>query len=158
MNQITSWWQSLATREQQVVTFGGVFLFIGIVYWGIWSPISTAQTDAERDVKSAQQTLQYVEQAANKIAGLNQTGTSVQAQGSLSSIVNVVAGQYQLEITRMQPQGNVVQIWMDEVPFDALISYLHDLVEQKGLTLDSVDLAESDTVGFVKVRRIQLSQ
>ena len=158
MNQITSWWQSLATREQQVVTFGGVFLFIGIVYWGIWSPISTAQTNAERDVKSAQQTLQYVKQAANKIAGLSQTGTNVQAQGSLSSIVNVVAGQYQLEITRMQPQGNVVQIWMDEVPFDALISYLHDLVEQKGLTLDSVDLAESDTVGFVKVRRIQLSQ
>ena len=58
----------------------------------------------------------------------------------------------------MQPQGKKIQIWMDDVPFDALLGYLNELVQEKGLSLESIDLAESDTLGLVRVRRIQLSQ
>jgi len=47
---------------------------------------------------------------------------------------------------------------MDDVPFDALLGYLSELVQKKGLSLESVDLAEADAPGYVKVRRIQLSQ
>lgn len=158
MNNLRTWWQGLALREQQLVGFCAAILVIGIMYWGIWTPISNAQIEAERSHNAAQQTLNYVKQTANKIAGLKQAGAQEKVRGSLSSIVNQTAGQYQLEITRMQPQGDKIQLWMDDVPFDALLGYLHDLVEQKGLTLDSVDLAESDVTGFVKVRRIQLSQ
>ncbi|GGP99154.1 type II secretion system protein M [Shewanella ulleungensis] len=158
MNNLRTWWQGLALREQQLVGFCAAILIIGIMYWGIWTPISNAQIEAERSHNAAQQTLNYVKQTANKIAGLKQAGAQEKVRGSLSSIVNQTAGQYQLEITRMQPQGDKIQLWMDDVPFDALLGYLHDLVEQKGLTLDSVDLAESDVTGFVKVRRIQLSQ
>ena len=158
MENLRTWWQSLAIREQQLVGFCGFFVLIGGLYWGIWSPISSAQEDAERNHKAALQTLNYVKKAANEIAGLAQAGAKAKVKGSLSSIVNQTAGQYSLEITRMQPQGNKIQLWMDDVPFDALLGYLHELVVQKGLTLDSVDLSESDTVGFVNVRRIQLSQ
>ncbi|MGI2171874.1 type II secretion system protein M [Shewanella sp. MF05960] len=158
MNNLRTWWQGLVLREQQLVGFCAAILVVGIMYWGIWTPISNAQIEAERSHNAAQQTLNYVKQTANKIAGLKQAGAQAKVRGSLSSIVNQTAGQYQLEITRMQPQGDKIQLWMDDVPFDALLGYLHDLVEQKGLTLDSVDLAESDVTGFVKVRRIQLSQ
>jgi general secretion pathway protein M len=158
MENMRIWWQSIAIREQQLVGFCAVVLVIGIVYWGIWAPISNAQEAAERDNIAAQKTLNYVKQSANKITGLKQAGAQAKVPGSLSSIVNQTAGQYQLEITRMQPQGDKIQLWMDDVPFDALLGYLNDLVTQKGLTLDSVDLTESDVAGFVKVRRIQLSQ
>ncbi|MGI2115695.1 type II secretion system protein M [Shewanella frigidimarina] len=158
MENMRSWWQGLAIREQQLVGFCAAVLAIGIIYWGIWTPISNAQETAERDNSAAQQTLNYVKQTANKIAGLKQAGAQAKVRGSLSSLVNQTAGQYKLEITRMQPQDDKIQLWMDDVPFDALLGYLHDLVEQKGLTLDSVDLTESDVAGFVKVRRIQLSQ
>ena len=158
MENMRSWWQSLAIREQQLVGFCAAILVVGIFYWGIWTPISNAQETAERNNSAAQQTLNYVKQTANKIAGLKQAGAQAKVRGSLSSIVNQTAGLYKLEITRMQPQGDKIQLWMDDVPFDALLGYLHDLVEQKGLTLDSVDLTESDVAGFVKGRRIQLSQ
>ena len=72
--------------------------------------------------------------------------------------MNQSAGAFGLEITRMQPQGEKIQIWMDDVPFDALLGYLNELVQEKGLSLESIDLAESDTAGLVRVRRIQLSQ
>ncbi|WP_394132889.1 type II secretion system protein M [Shewanella maritima] len=158
MENLQTWWRGLATREQQLVGFCGAMLVIGILYWGIWSPISQAHEDALRSHASASQTLSYVKQTANKIAGMKQSGGAPKARGSLSSVVNQTAGQYKLVISRMQPQGDNIQLWMDDVPFDALLDYLHDLVEQKGLTLDSVDLAESDTAGYVRVRRIQLSR
>jgi len=108
--------------------------------------------------RAQQQTLTYVKQTANKIAGLKQSGAKPTMSGSLSSVVNQTAGSYGLVITRMQPQGDKIQVWMDDVPFDALLSYLNDLVQQKGLSLESVDLAEADAPGYVKVRRIQLAQ
>jgi general secretion pathway protein M len=158
MDNLRIWWQGLVHREQQLVGFCSVIVVIGILYWGVWSPISNSQQTAERNYNAELQNLNYVKQTANKIAGLEKAGAKVQASGSLSSIVNQTASQYNLEITRMQPQDDKIQLWMDEVPFDSLLDYLHNLVDQKGLTLDSVDLSDSDTAGFVNVRRIQLSQ
>jgi general secretion pathway protein M len=158
MDNLRIWWQGLAQREQQLVSVAGFFLVIGVFYWGIWSPISEAQKNAEADHNAALKTLNFVKQSANKLVGLQQAGATATASGSLSALVNQGASQFGLEITRMQPQGDKVQLWMDDVPFDALLSYLHHLVNDKGLSLDSVDLAESDISGLVKVRRIQLSQ
>jgi general secretion pathway protein M len=158
MENLRAWWQGLAQREQQLVSVAAVSLVIGILYWGIWSPISQAQQDAERNHSAAIKTLNFVKQSANKIVGLQQAGATAKVTGSLSAVVNQSASQFGLVITRMQPQGEKVQLWMDDVPFEALLSYLHFLVQDKGLTLDSLDVAESDVQGMVKVRRIQLSQ
>lgn len=158
MDNLQTWWQGLASREQQLVGFCGVFLVVGVLYWGIWSPIAEAEADALRSLSAQQQTLNYVKQTANKIAGLKQSGAKPVATGSLSSVVNQTAGNYGLVITRMQPQGDKIQVWMDDVPFDALLGYLGELVQAKGLSLESVDLAEADAPGYVKVRRIQLAQ
>lgn len=158
MDNLRNWWQGLVPREQQLVSIAGGFLVVAVLYWGIWSPISQAQQDAERNHSAALKTLNFVKQSANKLVGLKQTGATQKIAGSLSAIVNQSASQFGLEITRMQPQGDKVQLWMDDVPFDALLSYLHHLVKDKGLILDSLDLAEADVAGLVKVRRIQLSQ
>ena len=158
MDNLKAWWNGLILREQQLVGTCGGFLLLAILYWGIWTPIVNAESDAERGLKAQQNTLNFVKQTANKIAGLEQSGNQKSFKGSLSAAVNQTAGTFGLEITRMQPQGNKIQIWMDDVPFDSLLGYLNELVQVKGLSLDSIDLAESDLPGLVKVRRIQLSQ
>lgn len=158
MENLKAWWNGLILREQQLVATCAVVLVIGIFYWGIWTPISNAEVDAERRLQAQESTLNFVKQTANKIEGLKQSGTQSKFKGSLSAAVNQSAGAFGLEITRMQPQGNKIQLWMDDVPFDSLLGYLNELVQEKGLSLDSIDLAESDVPGLVRVRRIQLSQ
>ncbi|ABZ78705.1 General secretion pathway M protein [Shewanella halifaxensis HAW-EB4] len=158
MENFKAWWGGLVLREQQMVAACGVVLVIGILYWGIWTPIANAEDEAQRRLEGQQSTLNYVKQTANRIAGLKQSGSSNVFRGSLSAAVNQAAGAFGLTITRMQPQGNKIQVWMDEVPFDTLLNYLNELVQNKGLSLESIDLAESDTPGYVNVRRIQLSK
>ena len=158
MENLKAWWNGLVLREKQMVSACGVVLVIGILYWGVWTPIANAEAEAQRRLEGQQSTLNYVKQTANRIAGLKQSGTNNAFRGSLSAAVNQTAGAFGLEITRMQPQGNKIQVWMDEVPFDTLLNYLNELVQNKGLSLESLDLTESDTPGYVNVRRIQLSK
>ncbi|MBV7316701.1 type II secretion system protein M [Shewanella sp. NIFS-20-20] len=155
---LKSWWQSLAQRERQMVAAAVVVIIIGVGYWGIWSPITNALSDAEQDLQVQQQNLLYAKTTANQITALRQSGQQSTRRGSISTIVTKAANDYQLEISRMQPQGNSIQLWMDDVPFNTLISFLDKLVQEQGLSLDSLDVSETDTPGIVQVRRIQLSQ
>ena len=118
MDNLRTWWQGLASREQQLVGFGGVFLVVGVLYWGVWAPIAQAEADALRNLSAQQQTLNYVKQTANKIAGLKQAGAKPSASGSLSSVVNQTAGNYGLVITRMQPQGDNCLLYTSPSPRD----------------------------------------
>ncbi|MFT5788586.1 MAG: general secretion pathway protein M [Shewanella sp.] len=158
MDNIKVWWAGLVLREKQMVSACGVVLVLGILYWGIWTPIANAESNAQRNLEGQLSTLNYVKQTANRIEGLKQTSQGSAFTGSLSATVNQTAGSFGLTITRMQPQGNKIQVWMDEVPFETLLSYLYELVQNQGLSLESLDLAESDTPGFVNVRRIQFSK
>lgn len=157
MDTLKAHWRGLATREQQLLLAAVVAIVLGIFYWGIWSPISSAEINAERTLQAEQNTLNYVKQTANKIMALKSHGGAKTATGSISSIISQTARQYNLVITRMQPQGNKIQLWMDDVPFEALLGYLNELVRGKGLALNSIDLKMSDRPGYVEVRRIQLS-
>lgn len=158
MDNLKARWRGLATREQQMIFMALIVLVVGIFYWGIWSPIATAEMNASRQLLTEQKTLDYVKLTANKIIALKKNSGANNYQGSLSSAVTQGARRYNIDITRMQPQGNKIQLWMDDVSFDSLLGYLNDLVLVKGLSLDSIDLAASDTAGYVQVRRIQLSQ
>ncbi|MCL1077155.1 type II secretion system protein M [Parashewanella spongiae] len=157
-DNLLTWWNGLAYREQQLVAVCSIFLIIGIFYWGIWSPISNAEQDAQRRLVQSQKTLSYVKQSVNKIVAAKQSGQTSTRKGSLSSIVNTIASRYGVVISRMQPQGKKVQIWMDDVPFNDLLAYLNELTQNQGLSLDTFDVTETETAGLVKVRRIQLSQ
>lgn len=155
--QIVNWWNNLAQREQVMLLLVSVVAAIGILYWGIWYPVANAEHRAELELRAQQQTLAYVKQTANKIITLRKTTGHASFSGSLGSVVNNAANSNGLEITRMQPQGNKIQIWMDDVSFNQLLKFLSQLVQQKGLSLDSLDISASDKPGIVQVRRIQLS-
>lgn len=157
MENIKVWWRGLVLREQQMVAACAAVLIVGFIYWGVWTPIDNAEMDAQRNLTAQEKTLNYVKLTANRIAGLKQAKSGGQFKGSLSTVVNQTAASYDLEITRMQPQGNKIQVWMEDVPFDKLLDYVSDLVQKKGLSLDSIDLTAVDTPGYVSVRRIQFS-
>ncbi|RLV60776.1 type II secretion system protein M [Parashewanella curva] len=156
--QFLNWWNSLAFREQQLLSVAAVVVAISVFYFGVWNPISSAQQDAQADLKSAKQTLIKVKQDANRLIGYKQANRGQSRRGSLSNIVNQQADRFGLTISRMQPQGDKIQVWLDDAPFNDVLRYLDTLVVSQGLTVDSFDVASTDTIGVVRIRRIQLSR
>jgi general secretion pathway protein M len=57
----------------------------------------------------------------------------------------------------MQPVGDNLQITVDEVLFSDLITWL-DQLERRGVIVIQSDIAETNSAGYVQVRRLQLGK
>ncbi|USD37809.1 MULTISPECIES: type II secretion system protein M [Ferrimonas] len=154
MAAVKLWWSKLNPRERQMLTLAAPFLVVGLFYWMVWQPLGSAVTQAERGLKSEQAKLASLKADASRY--LNQkSGSGTQARGSLSQLATESARQFALSIDRMQPQGDKLQVWLDESSFDGLLNWLSFLSEQ-GVRVEALDLSRADTNGKVEVRRLQL--
>ena len=104
-----------------------------------------------------QELLSYVVDSAAKLNTSNSANGNRKFSGSLTQAVNSSASRSGISITRMQPQGDELQVWIDNTNFNSLMSWL-DGLEKQGIKILIADIAESDSLGFVKVRRLQLGK
>ena len=77
--------------------------------------------------------------------------------GSLPQAVNQTASRVRIAIARMQPQGEELKVWVDEAPFNDVLSWLQAL-ENMGVKIIDVDVAQADAPGHIKVRSLQLGK
>lgn len=150
--QFNQWWQSLQQREQRLVLACAIAIAIFLFYFLIWQPVHQSKAVNQRALQQAEQQLAWLHSV---LPQLQQSGVSRErTSGSLSQIVTSSARQYGIRVNRMQPQNEQMQLVLDDVPFDQLIRWLHDLHYQHGLRLVNLDVSLSNQPGIVQVRRI----
>ncbi|NQZ20820.1 MAG: type II secretion system protein M [Colwellia sp.] len=152
------WWQQLKTSEQRLVAIMAIVV-IGFLFFSlIWQPLNEGITKAQQKIGRQQTLLTEVQEGTQRYQQAKRNGGSGQSSGSLSSIVNQSAGRHNITITRLQPQADDLQVWIDEVPFSQLLGWLEFLANREGLLVKSIDLGKTDEKGVVKVRRLQLGK
>lgn len=151
-------WLSLNSREKQlVIVMGSVVLFF-ILYSAIWKPLNTNISSATSKVERYQQLHNWVQTETVRYKSIASSSGKRSNKGSLSSVLNKTAGRNQISIARMQPQGDDIQIWIEEVSFNQLLTWLEQLSSREGISVKSIDLTDTDQSGVVKVRRLQLGR
>lgn len=149
--QILRWWYSLAAREQRLLMFAAPLLLLGTFYWGLWQPLHLAK---ERN----SQALQQLEQQRLVLQQLRVTSQQavapLQRSGSLAQIVSNSARSYSINVSRMQPQNEQLQLVLDDIAFEKLLPWLHQLQFEQGVRLVNLDVAAADQPGIVRVRRM----
>lgn len=150
--QLNQWWQSLQQREQRLVLVCGIAIAVFLFYWLIWQPVHQVKASNQRALQQAEQQLLWLHSV---LPQLQQSGVSVErSSGSLSQILTNSARQYGIRVNRMQPQNEQMQLVLDDVAFEQLLRWLHDLHYQHGLRLVNLDVSLSNQPGIVQVRRI----
>lgn len=150
--QVHQWWQSLQQREQRLVLICAVVISLFLFYWVVWQPVHQSKALNERALQQAEQQLVWLHSV---LPQLQQSGVSIErTSGSLSQILTSSARQHGIRVSRMQPQNEQMQLVLDDVPFEKLIQWLHDLHYQHGLRLVNLDVSLSNQPGIVQVRRI----
>jgi general secretion pathway protein M len=158
MDKLKSMFLQLSEREQRLVMISAIMLLVAIFYWGIWSPLNTSIDKAQNAVKNQTELLAWVQKNANKAVQLrSSSGNKASFSGSLPQAVNQSASRMQIAISRMQPQGDELQVWIDQAPFNDVLSWLQSL-EKTGVSILDIDIAESDLPGQVKIRRLKLGK
>ena len=151
------WFESLSDREKQLVVGAGIVFAIGLFFQIIWGPLNSRLDKAQMSVQNKQTTLQWVNEKLTEYKQHKGAQKSV-VSGSISQIVNSAARRANISLARMQPQGDSLQVQIDEIEFNAFIRWLADLTQNQGLTIEAIDVSEADKTGAVRVRRLQVSK
>ncbi len=153
-----TWWQQLNLREQKLVSAMGLAFIIFLFYNLILQPLNDSLVNKTNKLQRQQSLLTWVLENTQRYqqAKLNEAG--VKSGGSLSSIINRSANSHQLTITRMQPQGSDLQVWIDSASFTQLLFWFEHLANNEGLRVISIDLAKGEQAGQVRVRRLHLTK
>lgn len=151
-------WLQLNIREQRLVIAMASVVTFFILYTAIWAPLNNNIIAATKKVERQEKLLTWVQESTATYKQALGSGASKNRNKSLSSVVNKTAGQSKIAIARMQPQGDTLQVWIDEVPFDHLLNWLERLSTKEGIRVKGIDLTHADKAGVVKVRRLQLGR
>ncbi len=155
---IKTWWQGLNLREQQLVLAMSATFSIFLLYSLVWQPLNDNLANSKKSLASRQALLTWVADNTARYQSVKSVSGKQKSSASLSSIINRTANQQQLTITRMQPQGEQLQVWLDSVPFTQLLFWLEHLANNEGLRVQAIDLTKADNQGEVRVRRLQLTK
>lgn len=146
------WWGQLAQREQRLLLICIPVLALGMFYWLIWQPLHQARQQNSQALQLAQQQLAALQQAKPILL---QAGKELQRTGgSLAQIVSNSARTFNIRVSRMQPQGEQLQLVLEDIAYEQLLPWLYQLHYQNGVRLVQVDLAATDKSGMVRVRRM----
>lgn len=152
-----TWWQQLNIREQRLVVVMSALISIFILYSLIWQPMNESIETSKVKIERQQELLTWVQESAQRYQQAKRNGGRSSGE-SLSSIVNRTSRLEKINITRMQPQGDDLQVWIDEISFNQLLSWLEKLASRDGLQVKNIDLSKADQQGVVRVRRLQLGK
>lgn len=158
MNAMMEKYRALTEREQRLVLLSGIVVLIAIFYFAIWSPLTTSIERQRSLLDSQQELLVWVKDSARRAQQLRRSqGAETAFSGSLPQAVNRATAQYNIAIARMQPQGEEIQVWVDQAPFNDVLEWLQSM-EQIGIIILQADMTEADSEGYIKIRRLQLGK
>lgn len=152
------WWQHLNIREQRLVATMAFVFMLFILYTAVWRPINEGITDAQTQLIKKQELLTWVETNTALYQQAKRSGGKSKSKGTISSVVNGSAQKYNMTITRMQPQGDDLQVWIDSTPFTQLLFWLEHLANNENMQVKAIDVSRGTNAGEVKVRRLHLAK
>lgn len=158
MDELKKRYKDLTEREQWLVKIIGIFLIVSLLYSTIWSPLVSAVEKNERSVKTQRNALQTMQKNSQRAQQLKAGGSrNASLSGSLAQAVNGTANSLSVSISRMQPQGEELIVWVDEAPFDSVLAWFQAM-ETRGVRILDADIVETNQPGQIKVRRLQVGK
>lgn len=154
------YWQGLQQREKNLVIGLGCLVGVTFLWLGVWKPIHESVAATQIKHQHQQRYYTWFSEQAQTVFQMQQAHAQqqppAQATGSLPTVLNQLTAQYGLTIARMQPQNQAHIVVIDEAPFEVVLQLIQQ-IELQGFRIDSMDLAETNTPGVVRIRRLQVS-
>lgn len=146
-------WASLEERERRVLGGGAVILAMVVAYAGIYDPLTSARHQRQAALQAARTLATRIEQLA---AAAPRAAATPAGQGqSLLSIVDqsLKASAVGKPPSRLQPEGETtVRIWLEDVPFESLVRWLHELQDRYGVRAENAEIERESGPGLVNAR------
>ncbi|MGL6260650.1 type II secretion system protein M [Vibrio sp. WXL210] len=158
LTNVKSWWYSLSVREQRLVSVCGVLLAISLLYLGLIKPLQSRAEAARTRIDSERQLLGWVSSKADELVELRAQGGIVLSDQPLNQLIYSSASRYSVEIIRMTPRDDMMQVWIQPIAFTQLLNWITYLKEQQGVEVAFLDVDRTERAGLVDVKRLQFQK
>jgi general secretion pathway protein M len=155
LERFSAWWATLAPREQRLLAVGGAVVALAVLHAAVWQPAVRARRALHSDLAAARALAGTLEVLAAELQRNRGAGTVTGAGQSLLAVVDQSrrASSLTKPPSRLQPEGeSTVRIWMEDVPFDALLRWLADLQLRHGVRVETADIERESAPGLVNAR------
>ncbi|WP_162047434.1 type II secretion system protein M [Vibrio taketomensis] len=156
INSLQIWWSKISLREQRLVSVGGAVLLLGVLYWAIYQPMIARAEQAQLRLNSEKQLLTWVKDKADRIVALRGSGAKALSPLPFNQALSSSARRFNVELVRMQPRGNEMQVWVQPLPFNQLVNWIEYMQSNHGIDVLFIDVDKNALTGVVDVKRLQL--
>lgn len=139
MHNLMTLWQQRTRRERHLLLGMGVMLIIGLVYYALWQPWQSRETQWRQTLTREQASLQWMRQQTPLLQQLRQQ-KSPAAQQEPTTVIMREAARHGIAIVRLQPQGARLGLSVQPADFQALMAWL-DALGQAGMTTVTLTVA-----------------
>lgn len=152
------WFLSLTQRERTMVQGAAAVVIIFIFYMLIIEPISNSYTKNKQNVATATKTLEWMQTAAQEVKQLSGGRALSERPQSKQQALSVVDRSVRKAglagvMKRVQPEGDSgVRVWFENAAFDELIKWLSIIESEHGLSVNEINVEQTESTGLVNVR------
>lgn len=152
-------YDQLPRRDQQALVVLIVAVFLFVIYFAIWRPVSNFHDEAATARESAASLVSWMEANRSTIQQIAASGTdsatpsTITDGRALMSTVTRSAGEAGLSLQRFEPSGeNGIRVWLENAPFSQVAQWLETLNSEYGIAIDQAALDRGNSPGQVSVR------
>lgn len=158
MSSIGLWWASNSTRERRLLTCGVFFVVVSVIYWAGIQPLNDRSEKAQIKITNERQLYDWVKNKADQIVSLRgNSGTPISGK-PLNQVISESSQRFNLELIRMQPREEMLQVWVKPVAFEQFIAWLDFLKTKQDINVEFLDISKTDSKGIINVKRLQLKR
>ena len=159
-NQMTNslpvrWFNALSNREKTLVAGGAVFVLVLLLLW----LLSAAQDYRDLNVAKYQSSLtdmQWMQAYEASARSAEQASQNTNPGGEIQiTTLSQSADLHDIELQRIQPLGESVNIEITRQPFDSVVSWMFSLQESEGIVITQARITRlRESPGLVEVRLV----
>ncbi|HIP75821.1 MAG TPA: type II secretion system protein M [Psychromonas hadalis] len=157
VEKFQEWWESISEREQIMAGASAVVMAIGILYWGIYSPLNNAYEANKLKSDPAEKTLSWVQASATTLVKAGATTQKSKPKNkNLSQVLNHTSKNYNIKFKRIVNKKGKVDVWVEDVDFSKFIKWLTLLEKRYSVEVLDIDMVRKETKGYVQINRLSL--
>ncbi|MEY3017461.1 MAG: hypothetical protein RL336_596 [Pseudomonadota bacterium] len=148
-----SWFKAQSIRDQIAIVALAIALLLYLMIGVIYQPLVAKQAQLVSANEAASEDLRWMLNAAAKVKAAPAKTAVKNTGGALSQVIDASIRRAGLKMKRFQPNGEKqAQIWLENVPYSAAVTWLNELEIERGYQIDSASLSAASQTGFVNVR------
>ncbi|MDO6824971.1 type II secretion system protein M [Marinobacter sp. 1_MG-2023] len=161
VGKLIAQYDQLPRRDQQALVVLALAVFLGILYFAIWKPVTGFHDQAAASKENASELVAWIQSNEPTIRRLGSSGAGQAATSAdvpqngraLMALVTRSARESGLTLQRFEPSGeSAIRVWLETVPYAEFAGWLEMLNGKHGVVIDQAAIDRSGEPGRVSVR------